>query len=355
MIDVNEVAYNSVGFRSKKTVEKTQDSPNETRLLPDTASTHAKQQFQKTASAFIDYPIKGLKGDVNTNFYEFLSMGIIPYLTGSAMLMFVFNLANKYLKLFPKEKAQAYGGKMALGVVLYGLFKDLSKHLVTKPVKAATGVNIDKPYENIVYQLPKGAGENANLEVLHQQRTVYDSNEFYRKDLLDKEYFDKVAKKLGLGENLNDSVSETSPIIQNIVSTTNTAKSISTYLFAMLGIALATQDSWLEFFSSITGRNKYVSSNNGFISNMGGKLKNMWHNSVNITKSFFHSFGKACCELWKGKPQYTGFMRHAGKYFILGTGLVTTMLTSNAIIKAKRMAKNTNKETIDKSKESTVI
>ena len=40
-------------------------------------------------SAFIDYPIKGLRGDVNANFYEFLTMGIVPYILGSAVFMTV--------------------------------------------------------------------------------------------------------------------------------------------------------------------------------------------------------------------------------------------------------------------------
>lgn len=344
---------NNIEFMSK---QKKSASPKESRILPNTAKIRAKQNFQKTSSAFIDYPVKGLKGDVNSNFYEFLTMGIVPYLAGSAMFMFVFNAANKHLNLFEKEKASVFGKKMALGVVLYGILKRLSKNLVTKPVKAATGVDTEMPYENVVYSLPKEAGASANIEVQYQQRKVYDSKEFFRKDLLDRSYFDNVASKLGLGDDLNDSVSETTPIIQNIVATTNTAKSLSSYCWAGVGVGLAVQDSWLDFFNTVSGRDKFKpNKNENLIKNLGGRCKNIIKNTWNISVSFVKSFINAFKEMWKGPEGYTGFMKHAGKGFISLAVLATTVLTSNAIIRAKNMAKNNNRKTIDERKESTVI
>ena len=182
-----------------------------------------KQSYQKTTSAFIDYPAKGLSGDINSNFYEFLTMGIVPYLLGSAMFMIVFNALNlgKHLGARDAKVAGNIGKKMGLGVVLYGVFKTLSKHLVTTPVKMVTGVDTDMPYQNKVYNLPKGAGKDAEIEAQFQQRKIFDSKEFFRKDLLKRSYYDNVAKKLGMGENLNDSISETTPIIQSIVATSN--------------------------------------------------------------------------------------------------------------------------------------
>ena len=73
-------------------------------------------------------------------------MGIVPYLLGSAMFMAVFNL-TKHLDAHGKKMASNAGRKMALGVVLYGVFKGLSKHLVTKPVKKFTGVDTEMPYQ----------------------------------------------------------------------------------------------------------------------------------------------------------------------------------------------------------------
>ena len=353
MIKAVNLTQQGINFRSESETKKTE---NETRILANNHKTRVKQGFQKTTSAFLDYPVKGLKGDINSNFYEFLTMGIIPYLAGSAMFMAMFNCVNNYLLPDDKKIASIKGKKLALGVVLYGILKGLSKKMVSTPVKLATGVDVEMPYENIVYPLPKQAGENANIEVQHQQRKVFDSKEFYRKDLLNKDYFAKVAKKLGLGEDLKDPVGEASPIIQNIVATSNTAKSLSSYCWAGLGVALAFQDSWTEFFDSISQRSKYVSKKDeGFISVLGNKLSNIGKNAVNITKSFINSFGKGCKSLWIGNAGDTGYMKHAGKAFVMFTAALTAFLTANTIVRAKNMAKNNNIKTIDKSKESMVI
>ena len=348
-------SHKEIRFLSKQS-ERQEQIEERSRILPDNAKTRIKQKNQKISSAIIDYPVKGLRGDVNSNFYEFLSMGIIPYLAGSAAFMFVFNAANKYLNLFEKEKASTYGKKMALGVVLYGLFKNISKNLVTKPVKHATGVNIDMPYENIVYALPTEAGENAQIEIQHQQRTVYDSKEFFRKDLLNKEYFDGVAKKLGLGSDLNDSVSEVTPIIQNIVATTNTAKSISSYLWAAVGVGMAVQDSWKDFFTQISNRNRFHGTKDtGFGKRCLEKSKNFCRNTWNIILSFCKSLVNSFVQMWNGAEGKKGFGKHAGKSLISIAVLTTAFLTSNAILRAKHMAKSNNNQTIDKTKESTVI
>ena len=113
----------------------------ETRILPNNISTRVGQEFQKTSSAFIDYPTKGLQGDINSNFYEFLTMGIVPYLAGSAMFMAVFNCVRKFLAAKGHQISASKGYKMGLGVIFYGLFKTLSKNFVTTPVKIATGVD----------------------------------------------------------------------------------------------------------------------------------------------------------------------------------------------------------------------
>lgn len=354
MIKAINLAHNKTSFKSEQP-KKVED---ETRILPNTLQTRLEQGTQKTMSAFIDYPVKGLKGDINSNFYEFLTMGIVPYVAGSAMFMVVFNALNlgKHLGARDAKAASALGKKMALGVVLYGVLKNISKNLVTKPIKLATGVDTEMPYQNKVYNLPKGAGENAEIEVQWQQRKVFDSKEFFRKDLLNKEYFDNVAKKLGLGEKLNDSVSEATPIVQSIVATSNTAKTLSSYCWAAVGVGLAMQDAWTEFFNAFSNRARYhASQNEGFFSKLAGKTKNLGKNTWNLSKDLVKSFGKSCKQLWCGDPAHSGFMKHSGKALIGLSTLVTVGLTANSIIRAKDMAKNKNLETIDKTKESTVI
>lgn len=350
MNSVRPVNYD-VNFQNRQSERKTAE--DKTRILPNTYNTRIRQDFQRTSSAFLDYPVKGLKGDINSNFYEFLTMGAVPYVTGSLMFMVAFNCLNKHLS----PKAQLRGKKFALGVVLYGVLKSLSKNFVTKPVKWATGVDTEMPYENIVYPLPKEAGESANIEVQHQQRKIYDSKEFFRKDLLDREYFDKVAQKLGLGSNLNDSISETTPIIQNIVATTNTAKSLSSYCWAATGVALAVQNDWAAFFDAFKSRKHFVPKPDmSFTHRFAGKFKNFGNNTLDITKTFIKSLLNSCKQLWNGPEEAAGFFRkHTGKTLVGFTVLLTAILTLNSIIRAKNMAKNSNKNTIDTDKEITVI
>lgn len=351
------LAKNNIQFQSEKPEVDKKDS-DETRILPNNLKTSVNQGTQKVMSAFIDYPAKGLKGDINSNFYEFLTMGIVPYVLGSGMFMVVFNALNlgKHLGAKDTKAASKMGKKMALGVVLYGVMKSLSQNLVTKPIKAATGIDTEMPYQNKVYNLPKGANENADLQVQWQQRKVFDSKEFYRKDLLDRKYFDKVAKKLGLGENLADSITETSPIIQSTVATSGVAKSISSYCWAAVGVGLAMQDAWPDFFDKVANRTKFNAKKDAtFTSKIAERSKIFAKNTVEFTKGLGKACIDSCKQLWQGKPEHTGFMKHSGKALVLFAALTTAVLTTNSIIRAKNMAKNTNTKTIDSTKESTVI
>lgn len=357
MIRPIKLAENNLRFGAKP--EKKESGEAESRIHPNTLKTRVEQKFQKTSNAILQYPVKGLRGDVNSDFYEFLSMGIVPYLVGSGMFMGLFNMLKD---LNPKSQkiASLNGNKMALGVVLYGLMKTLSNDLVTRPVYWGTGIDIELPIEHVYYPLPKEAGEAANIIPQIQQRKVYDSREFFRKDLIQKDYgidyYNKIAKKIGLGEDLNDSVTETTPIIQSVVSTTKTAKSLSSYAWAGVGVGLAVQNSWSNFFDAIANRKRHVAKpNEGLATKFGNRMKNAGENFVNISKTFGKSFAQACKTLWTGEAGKSGFMKHAGKAWLLFTAALTIGSTANVIHKAKHMGKLANKDIMDKSKESTVI
>ena len=357
MIGPIKLTENNLRFGAKP--EKKESGEAESRILPNTLKTRVEQKFQKTSNAILQYPVKGLRGDVNSDFYEFLSMGIVPYVVGSGMFMGLFNMLKD---LNPKSQkiASINGNKMALGVVLYGLMKTLSNDLVTRPVYWGTGVDIELPIEHVYYPLPKEAGEAANIIPQIQQRKVYDSREFFRKDLIQKdygiEYYDKIAKKIGLGENLNDSVTETTPIIQSIVSTTKTAKSLSSYAWAGVGIGLAMQNSWSNFFDAIANRKRHIAKpNEGLATKIGCRMKNAGENFVDISKTFGKSFTEACKTLWTGEAGKSGFMKHAGKGWLMFTTALTVGSVANVIHKARHMGKLANKDIMDKSKESTVI
>ncbi len=334
------------------------DDDSKPRIMPNNLNSRVVQKLDRASNSLIEYPYKGLMGDVNSDFYEFLSMGMIPYVAGSAMFITMFNLLNKHLT----PKASLNGKKMGLGVLLYGLGKTLSPDLVTRPVAWSTGVDIELPYRDVFCTLPTKPGAEANIDHKHQHKKVYDSVEFFRKDLLEKDprygkkYYDKIARKLGMGDDLNDSVTETTPIIRSIVSSTKTAKSLSSYAWAGIGVGIAAQNCWADFFKAFSDRPKYHSkSNESFVSKIGGKLKNTGKNTYNLTKTFGKTFGKACKTLWTGPENARGFMKHAGKTWIMLTAALTAGTTWNVIHRARQMGKLANKDLIDKNKESTVI
>ena len=309
MIRSVELMNNSVNFSSKKDGEK---GYNYDTLLSNTPLTRLRIGADNAINAFTLYPAKGLKGNKNANFYEFLSMGTVPYVTGSLTLMAVFNSVNKHFPHYSKTKASAIGNKMALGVLFYALMKGVSKSFISKPIQMMTGVDIERPYAKVIYELPDDINDTDIISIEHHK--VFESVEFPRWDLLygdeakgqKKNYrYDKIAKKLGLGKNLNDSDQEVKPRIKEIVIKANLAKNISSYLWAACGVALAFQKPWDKFFR--------VMSFNIF-------NKDKFMKSLTTFKDSFIESSKA---LYKGEGK--GIRKHAGK-IVLGMAAASTVL-----------------------------
>lgn len=72
--------------------------PKSDTLLKNNFSTRTRIAMDKFTKAFTVYPARGLKGSINSDFYEFLTMGTVPYVIGSLTLMSVFNSGRK---IFP--------------------------------------------------------------------------------------------------------------------------------------------------------------------------------------------------------------------------------------------------------------
>ena len=154
--------YSRINFSAGENDDKNDDNKlpyTHDTVLKNTFSNRMRIGFDKFTNAMTLYPTKGLKGSKNANFYEFLTMGTVPYLVGSAMLMAVFNLATKYFEPNQAKHARELGHKMALGVIFYGLMKSLSKKFIEVPVYLKTGVDINTPYKDMKSQLPEYPGD----------------------------------------------------------------------------------------------------------------------------------------------------------------------------------------------------
>ena len=248
----------NISFSADKKDEKALEYSHDT-LLKNNLLNNTLIGVDKFTNAFTVYPAKGMKGSKNANFYEFLTMGTVPYLVGSGMMMAVFNLANKHYSPFQTSEAAKIGNKLALGVLFYGIMKSISKLFVSLPIRAFTGIDTEKPYAKVIYELPDDINDTDITSIEHHK--VFESVEFPRWDLLygdEKKgekrnvYYDKIAKRLGMGANLNDSDQEVKPRIKEIVVKANLAKNISSYMWAACGVALAFQKPWEDFFNVMT-------------------------------------------------------------------------------------------------------
>lgn len=321
-----------------------------------------RASYQKTTSAFTEYPAKGLKGSKKSTFYEFLNMGTVPYLVGSAMFMALFAGVNKKFDLFAAKSAGPK--KLALGVILFGAAKSLSKYLISTPVKMATGIDTEMGYERHIYT-PKKDGIPPEMQIdEYEQHKVMESHDFPRYDMLYGEkwgkphnyFYDKIAKKNGLGENLPASDTEVKPLIKDVISRSNIAKSISSYLWAAAGVALAAQDSWSNFFRAASKANWEgfkPAKNSNVIQNIAGRAVNTAKNIGRIAGSFGRNFINASKELYNGPERAKGFNKNAGK-FLIGAAILSSVLGAVNTIYGAKTAVGQNKNVFDKKEKVTV-
>ncbi len=341
ILPVGKYIDKKISFNAKSEDEKKLAYDKDT-LLKNNFITRTRIGMNKLTKAFTEYPAKGIVGSKNSNFYEFLTMGTVPYLVGSATLMAIFNSANKYYGAFEKNKAAVLGNKMALGVLFYGVLKSLSKSLTDIPVQLATGIDTQLPYAKVNYELPEGPDDYDITSIEYHK--VGESVDFTRWDQLygdpqkgEKVNFryDKIAKKNGLGENLNDSDQEVKPIYKEVLVKSNLARSFSSYMWAAVGVALAFQKPWEEYFRVATLK--------------FWKPKEFGHS----LKVFGRSFVESAKELYKGPAEaLTHFEKHVGKYLIGAAAGITLLGVLNTLHITKKPPKHN--EVLDKNKESVV-
>lgn len=213
--------------------------------------TSARITADKFQNAVTVYPIKGLTGSRNANFYEFLTMGMFPYLTGSLTMIGVFNAASKFFSPDAAANANKLGKKMALGVLFYGIAKNVSKKLIELPIKAKYGVDVNLPYKKVVNELPESTNDKDLIS--NEYHKVFESVDFPRWDLLynnehfgneRNSYYDNVAKKMGYGSNLKDSDQIVKPKVKELIVKARTFSTFASYLWAAVGVGIAMQKPW---------------------------------------------------------------------------------------------------------------
>lgn len=345
ILPISNFSEKNLSFQSKpKKGDVDNESYDKDTLLENTFVNRTRIGLDKLTKAFTIYPAKGLSGSKNSNFYEFLTMGTVPYIIGSVTLMSIFNSTNKDYFPFAQSKAAKLGNKMALGVILYCVLKELSKSLITLPVKWKTGIDTELPYAKVNYLLQEYPGDY-NLTSIEYHK-VGESVDFPRWDQLYGDpkkgeklnfRYDKIAEKNGLGTDLNDSDQEVKPMYKEVLVKSKLAKSFSSFLWAATGVALAFQKPWESYFNVATLK--------------FWKPKEFFHSLSVLGRSFVDSVK----ELYKGSPHsFSKLERNSGKLLIGTSVLVTLLGLLNTLHITKKPSKITGEDLMDKNKESVV-
>ncbi len=254
-MQIENSKLNSIPKNSYLIVNK--DFDNEDHIIKKRPTTGARIVLDKFTNDIFSYVPKGMKGSKNSNFYEFLSLGLIPNLTGSLMLILISNALNNKYGGQNTFFAGMNGKKMAAGVMLYAAGKWLGNKIINKGIEAKTGIDIEMPYKKIVHELPEYKGDKNTTSV--EFHRVFESTDFPRWDLINKqgehnnnryEYYDKLAEKMGYEGKLNAPDQVVQPKIKEVLVKSSAAKAISSYIWAALGVAIASQDSFGKFMRS---------------------------------------------------------------------------------------------------------
>ncbi len=252
-MQVDNLKIDSIPKNTYVTTEK--DVSSEDHIIDKRPTTGARIYADKLVNDVFTYVPKGMKGSRNSNFYEFLSLGAIPNLIGSAMLIFLSNSMSS--GGLSGAKAKMTGTKVGAGVVLYAAGKWLGNKIINKGVEAKTGVDLDMSYKKVLQGLPEYYGDTNNT--MTEFHKVFESVDFTRWDLLNKKgeqedgnrnsYFEKIGKKMGIKDfnQYNAADQLVKEKIKETATKASAAKSISSYIWAALGCAIASQESFGTF------------------------------------------------------------------------------------------------------------
>jgi len=313
-------------------------------IMPSDPITKLRVNIEK-ASNIPQYAVRGLKGDQNANFYEYLTLAKFPYYVGGPMLAAMFMAGagkhNLQSHFFAKQKAK----QVAIGVALYYVAASLANKVIDIPVKLARGIDLNHPYRDVVdLRAVSPSGISPKKKEYHK---VYESIDFTRWDLLYKdggkpneinERYNKIAKKYGVKENLADSDSLLKEKIKQTITMARAWKYAMIVPFAPLALGIASQNNW-----TTAGKN--------LIPNIADSFKNMRKDGFKsglkqlglvLNNSIVTPLKNSVKDLWKGS---TPVSKVLGRSVIVAS--VFLPVFANILILAKTSARR--EKTVDVS------
>ena len=197
------------------------------------------------------YAYRGMKGDPDFNFFEYLKISKIPYYIGGLGLASVALCGKNPLIPHTSKANTAFVKKVLLGVLMYYAAREAASAVIDIPVRIFRGVDLNRPYRKIT-SLREGNPLNLPNNKKPSNQNTFESTEFTRWDLLYKygegkninETFDELAKKFGAKHPMRDSDSTIMSRIKKMIIMATSWKTMLSIPFVMTGLGLAQQSSF---------------------------------------------------------------------------------------------------------------
>ncbi|MDD3593924.1 MAG: hypothetical protein PHX18_04785 [Candidatus Gastranaerophilales bacterium] len=285
-----------------------------------------------------EYMYRGLKGDPDFNFFEFLKVCKFPYLIGGPVLALVYLAGRNTATNALKNSNTNLFKKMALGVALYYAGVELAKMAINTPVKLMRGIDLNHPYKDVV-DLREGTPLELPANKKKEYHKVFESCEFTRWDLMYNskgknnkdinENYNRLARRFGMKGPIADSDSAVQDKVKKLIIMSTAWKTMLMIPFVTLGIGLAQQDS----INNISFRNIINNTKNLFTKNPNKFLTfkvSMQEVGKNIKNGFI--------ELWKGNNKFSGAL---GKAVILSSIILPVLANTLIFHKTSLSGENT--------------
>lgn len=294
-----------------------------------------------TAKSIPSYVKRGISGDPNSNFHEFMQITKIPYFLGGPGLVATVLAGQNLFDIRANKSAKFNAKGMALGCALYYVMVGIAKKCVDVPVKALRGIDLNHPYVDVVYNNAEDASGKSSKR--YENHNVFESSKFIRWDLLYNEEaknprkvnskYNEIAKKMNMPEDINDSDSAVRPVMMSLIKQSRAWKYIIGAFAVMLGVGLGNQKALKEEFCTGTLHNlKENIIHKSFKPSIKNATASLKTKVINPIKNSFVS-------LWKGTEISTA-SKYTGKVAIIG--FLASVLMANISILKSTDKKNPN-------------
>lgn len=171
---------------------------------------------------------RGVLGDSDYSFGDFLMLGKVPYYLGGATLAAIFASGRHRLSMARQGPA----------IVMYYLAVAGTNKLIDLVVKQQTGVDLGLKYRSALGEI----------------KPVFGDPTFSRYDLVGEERYRHMADKLGLPQDMTDMDDEVQGVIAEMLPRVRLAKAfLGNTIAAVAAGYLARTDAWIKVFEPIPG------------------------------------------------------------------------------------------------------